>query len=394
MSKKQAINKSVGYVVVFFIFLFSFLSIGIIKSIPVGSMSLGWSKNLTKFINCQAVSYSGELVGIGTDDGFCFVFDKTGKQVFEKKYDYPVLEIKFSFNDAFLFVKSNHSRTISLINLSQKKVVWEKFKTNFVIDQFWVFRDGKSSILFTSEKDKNHQYVYLNQNGATIKEFSLPEIFYRFQCSPSSDGKFVLISLAEGDIYLIQNDGILNWNIHLEPAVREGAIDNPILQIVSKEGVAYLAYQAEEFGKSLFICQAIDSKQNIIWKKEFSSTITDLQLAPDEKKIMMSISDKVIVFETNGRLLFSKDQYGYNPVKASLGSTNILIGFIQTDQRPQNEKSRLILKLFSLNRSRVLWQKRTTKSFLKLAVSQNGFVLLEISQGNVLKYFRYVADSV
>lgn len=395
MIKKRAINKNVGYIVIFCIILLSFISVSVIRTIPVGSMSLEWTKELKKFVNCQTVSYSGERVGIGTDDGYCTIFDRSGKQIFEKKFNSPVMDIKFSFNDIFLFVKSNHSQTITLINLSQKKTVWEKFKSDFDIDQFWVFRDGKSSILFTSEINKNHQYVYLNQNGATIKEFSLPEIFNRFQCNPSADGRYVLISLAEGDIYLIQNDGMLNWNIHLEPPVKEGVIDYPIHQIVSKEGVAYIAYQAEEYGKDLYICQAIDNKQNIVWKKEFGSTIADLQISPDEKKLMVILSDKVFVYESDGQFLFLKNQFGYYPVNANLGPTNILIGFIPSDQSQQNKNTSLIFKLISLSKDQVLWQKRTAKTFSEMSVSQNGYVLLEINRSNissVISYYRFVSN--
>lgn len=388
MIKKKASNKSVVYVILFILFFVSLFSLKTIQANPKGNLLLKWTQNiqLPDRINCQMISYTGNLVGIGTMNGFCYVFDTTGKKIFEKKLKDPVLSIKFSFNDRILYIKSY---TLIAVDLTQKKVLWEKFKKDFQVEDFWLFRDGRSGILLRSTKDITKQYLYLDQKGQTIKETTLPpEIYGNYLCTPSVDGKFLLVSLQEGDLYLIQSDGILAWNIHLDPPLKEGEMDYPIFQTVSKDGSVCLAYTADEYGKVTHICQLIDNKSNILWKKTFSSKINNLALSPDEKKISVSLETKLLIYNLQGKVIFSLDQFGYIPIETWIGSTNILIGFISSDQTQAIKRNFTIFKLFSLNQKEVLWQKHTGKNTEVVSLAKNGYVFLLCSSQSVM-YYKY-----
>ena len=393
MIKKKTFNKStvLGSIVVVLVFIS--LCVVFIKILAGRDLSLKWSKDIPDKINCHTLSYSGDMVGIGTDTGFCYVYNQVGKKVFEKKFPFPILSLKFSYNNNFLYIKGS---SLFAVDLSTQKIVWEKFKKDYIVDDFWVFRDGSKNgrfgILMRSKKDITRIYQYLDQKGQTIKEFVLPEIFGNCSLSASVDGKYLFLSLQEGDLYLFQSDSMAVWNIHLDPPVKE--VNNeypgyPIFQTVTQDGSVCLAYIAEEYGKDLFISELINNKGSTLWKNNLSSPITGLMMSPDEKKILVTTQNKFIVNEISGKTLYSQDQFGYKPSVTRLGTSNVLVGFLSSEESNESEKNTLVFKLISLNRKQVLWQKRTGTDALDFSIGKNGYVFVEISLHRV-KLYRYV----
>jgi hypothetical protein len=389
MIKKKALNKSIGYVWIFILLILVLLSSFLFHFFSKRELSLQWTQDISDKINFHALSYTGDLVGVGTDTGFCYVYDHTGKKVFEKKFPFPILSLKFSYNNAFLYVKGE---TLFAINLTKQEVVWEKFKKDFIVEDFWVFRDGRCSILLHSRNDIKLIYQYLDQKGMTTKEFDLPEIFGNYSCCVSVDGKYLFLSLQEGDLYLFQSDGVLAWNLHLDPPVKEVSSkypQYPIFQSVTKNGSVCLAYLAEEYGKDLFVVQLIDNKSNTLWEKSLPSPISGLMISPDEEKILISTENQIIVDELSGKNLYVIDQFGYKPKITQLGTTNVLVGFVSSENSSDNDKNALVFKLISLSQNHVLWQKRTENDVVDFSVAKNGYLFVEISPHRV-KLYRYV----
>lgn len=394
MIKKKAINKSTILILILALVVFVFFSVELVQIFAKRELSLRWTQSISDKINCHAVSYSGDLVGIGTDTGFCYVFDQSGKKVFEKKFPFPVLALKFSFNSHFLFIKSY---SLFAVNLTTQKIVWEKFKKDYVVEDFWVFResngDSRCGVFMHSTKDITLLYQYLDQKGQTVKEFTLtPEVFGNYSLTTSINGKYLLLSLQEGDLYLFQSDGIVVWNIHLDPPVKEVSSvfpSYPIYQAVTKDGSVCLAYPAEEYGKDLFVSELINNKANIVWKNILSTPITGLTLSPDERKVMISSRNRLVVFEISGKTLYSLDQFGYKPSVTSLGTTNVLVGFLPDEDTKAREDNAVVFKLISLNRKHVLWQKRSVKDFIDFSMAQNGYVFVETSLHRVI-FYHYV----
>jgi hypothetical protein len=393
MIKKKAINKSTVLLSIFaFIVLISLLGV-VLQIFSKRDLSLRWTQVIPDKINCQSVSYSGDFVGVGTDTGFCYVFDSSGKKVFEKKFPSPILTLKFSYNSHFLYVKSY---SLLAVDLTSGKVVWEKFKKDYVVEDFWVFREtngeSRCGVFMRSKKDITLIYQYLDKQGMTVKEFTLPEVFGNYSLATSGNGKYLLLSLQEGDIYLFQSDGIAVWNIHLDPPVKEVSSDfpsYPIFQTVMNDGSVCLAYPAEEYGKDLYVSELINNKANTVWKNILPSPITGLVLSPDEKKVLISSQNKLIVFEISGKTLYSLDQFGYKPSVTSLGTTNVLVGFLPTEESNRRDDNALVFKLISLNRKHVLWQKRSQKDVIDFSMTKNGYVFVETSFHRV-SFYRYV----
>jgi hypothetical protein len=396
MIKKKAINISSVFGTILTLIFFVLAGFFSFQHFANRDLALQWTQDIPDRINCHTVSYSGEFVAIGTDTGFCSVFDKNGKKVLEKKFSFPVLSLQFSYNSKFLYVKGYHLYTIDLLqqksNWEKTKKVdvsWEKFKKGYVIEDFWVFRDSRVSVLFRAEKDITLVYLYLDQKGQTLKESVLPDIFGRYSCNPSVDGKYLLLSLLDGDMYLFQADGVVVWNLHLDPPVKEGLLEYPILQAIMKSGNVCISYLAEEYGKDLFITQLIDTKTNTVWKKNHPTAITGLMISPDEEKILITTKNKFDVFTLSGTLLYSLDQYGYKPDVTRLNATNVLVGFNSSETSGESQRKTLVYKLISLHQKRVLWQKRTENDMFDFTSVKNGYVFVEVSLHRV-KLYRYV----
>jgi hypothetical protein len=388
MIKKKVFNRSRGFVLIFILLIFVFLSGLLFHFFSKRELSLQWTQDIPDKINCHTISYSGDLVSVGTESGICYVYNQAGNKVFERKFPFPILALKFSYNNAFLYVKGESLLAIELAN--QK--IWEKFKKGYIVEDFWVFRDGRCSVLMHSRKDITLVYQYLDQRGMTTKEFVLPEIFGNYSCCTSVDGKYFFLSLQEGDLYLFQSDGIVVWNLHLDPPVKEISTEYPaypIFQSVTKNGSVFLAYSAEEYGKDLFVAQLIDNKSNTVWEKSLPSPISGLMISPDEKKILISTQNKIVVDELSGKNLYTIDQFGYKPKITKLGTTNILVGFVSSEISSDIAKNALVFKLISLSRNHVLWQKKTGNDVVDFSIAKNGYVFVEISQ-HIVKFFRYV----
>lgn len=388
MAKKKALNKTMVYGSLIVLLVFLFLLFFGFSSFQKRVITLLWKQTLDGSINCHATSPAGNLVAVGMVDGGCIVFDQSGKKVFEKKFDFPILDLKFSFSGGTLYIKG---QSLLAVNLSTKKV-WEKFKKDFIVDDFWVFRNGRCSVLFQDKKDIKLVYQHLDQNGQTVKEFVLPEVFGNFSCTHSLDGKYLLFSIQEGDLYLFQSDGTVVWNIHLDPSVKEVDASYPmfpIYQDVSNVGSVCLGYRGEEYGKNVFLAQVIDNKGNTIWRNNYTSPISGIMFSPDQKKILVSSKNSIAVVELSGKNLYSLDQFGYQPVLTKIGSTNLLIGFMPVEVSSELGESDYIIKLVSLSRKKVLWQKRVLKEVTAFSMEKNGYIVVEVTKNQVM-YYRYV----
>ena len=388
MIKKKALNKTVIYRIFFALLFFSVFLFLAFQTFSKRELSLIWKQEMKETINCHTTSLSGELIAIGSVDGKCTILNQKGTVVFEKKLSFPILALKFSYDGNILYVKG---QSLLAINLSNQKI-WEKFKKDYIVEDFWVFRDGRCSVLMHDKKDIKLNYMYLDQNGQTVKEFVLPEVYGNYSCTHSVNGKYFLLSIQEGDLYLFQADSTVVWNIHLDPSVKE--VDKeypmyPIYQALANNGSVCLGYRAEEYGKDVFVAQLIDVKSNILWKKNLTSPISGMMFSPEEKKILISSQNNISVLELSGNTLYSIDQFGYQPILTKLGPTNLLVGFVPLEASRELTKNDFIFKLVSLSRRKVIWQKRVLSEVAAFSMEKNGYVLVEVTRDRVM-YYRYV----
>ena len=214
---------------------------------PKGSLLICWAKKSSAFINSEAISNFGKYIATGTNLGLLTVYDRAGNVVLEKLFKDPILDVKFSYDESYVYVKSY---SVYAVNIRNNSVSWEKFLKNYYVSDFFPFRDGRLGFLFTSKTDLTNLYIYTDSKGGNIKQFKLPETYGRFKVITSSNGKYILFSTEDGNIYNVRYDGYVNWNTHLEPPIFiDAKLNYPLLIDINNDGFTCICYTFEQFGK-------------------------------------------------------------------------------------------------------------------------------------------------
>jgi len=363
------------------LFSFSFM-------LPEGSVSLCWAKESPAFINAEAISNFGKYVAVGTNLGLLTVYDSNGKVVLEKLFKEPILDLKFSYDESHIYVKSY---SVYAVNIKNNSVVWEKFLKNHFVSDFYPFKGGNLGFVFTSKTELSNLYIYTDYRGRNIKQFELPEAYGRFKINASLNGKYLLFSSDEGSVYNIRYDGYVNWNTFLDPPIYKNSTDSyPILQEINNDGSTCISYTYEKFGKKGNILSFFDINGQIIWQKEFDSKINSINFSQDSKKVGLSNSSGVIIYRTDGTILYVNNQYGYESVISLVLPTSFLVGYMPTeDESYLASKRSIIIKFFSLYSKKLIYQKRLNSKNDYFLLSHDGLYFFEISKPFLIKLYKY-----
>lgn len=357
----------------------------ILLNLPVGSLKKVWSVNTQNHINAFKISPSGEWVAVGQSDGLLLIYQKDGSVLVTHQFDDPIRKIIFSLDEKYVYVNAS---IVSCYSIQEKKVLWQKFKKDFSIEDFWVFRNRELGFLFSSKFNLNRLYTHTDPKGITKFEFSLPEMFERYQVKSSENGQFILICQSNGDIYAYQNGSLL-WNNHLDPPVISNSVTFPILADINNEGDVIIAYSASDYGKTAYVALIMDSKGDLKWDNRSESPFQEIQFAQDSAKWLLSMDHATKVLDIKGNILFQRKQYGYSPVWATLGNTTILVGYNAYKKTSDDSLKGTILKLFSLKKEYVIWQKKVIAEFGEYEVNRTGFVMLEVIKPNQANLYRW-----
>lgn len=390
MARKKRRNWFNAYNIFIIIILLS-ISIFFLLSftLPEGSLTICWAKESPGFINAQALSNFGKYVAIGTNLGLLTVYDRDGKVVLEKLFKEPILDLKFSYDESYIYVKTY---SVYAVNIRGNSVSWEKFLKNNYISDFFPFRSGNLGFVFTSKTELSNIYIYTDYRGRNIKQFELPEAYGRFKIKASPNGKYLLFSTDDGNIYNLQYDGYVNWNTYLDPPVFiTPSVGYPILQEISDEGFSCISYTYEQFGKKGNILNFYDLSGNILWQRNFSSRINSLQFSPDSKKISITYSSSIKVYKTDGSVLYEHTQYGYEPIFSSVLFTTFLIGYSSTKNNSNYSVSNkgIIIQFFSLYGKKLLYQKKIDLRSSHFLVSCDGVYFFEVLKPFLIKLYKY-----
>lgn len=356
--------------------------------LPEGSVSLCWAKESPAFINAEAISNFGKYVAVGTNLGLLTVYSSDGKVVLEKLFKEPILDLKFSYDESHIYVKTY---SVFAVNIKKNSVSWEKFLKNHYVSDFYPFKGGNLGFIFASKTDLSNLYIYTDYRGSNIKQFELPEVYGRFNINASQNGKYLLFSSDDGNIYNIRYDGYVNWNTYLDPPVYKNLSNGyPILQEISNDGFSCISYTYEKFGKKGNILGFFDLNGQMLWQKEFKSKINGINFSPDSRKVSIINASGVKIYRTDGTILYEKDQYGYEPFKSLLLPTYFLVGYSEAqDETYLASRRSVIVQLFSLYSKKLLYQKRLNPKSDYFLVSNDGFYFFEISKPFLIRLYKY-----
>jgi len=359
----------------------------ILFHLPIGTLKKVWSVNALSNINAYAVSPSGKWVAIGQADGLLNLYQEDGTILASHHFEDPIRKILFSFDEKLLYVNTS---VVSCFSIQEKKVIWQKFKKDFSVENCWLYRNQQLGFLFSSKFNLNRLYTHTDSKGMTLHEFSLPEMFYRYTIEPSENGMYVILVQSNGDIQLFQtSDGFTLWNDHLDPPVIDDSVLFPVLADVNNTGHTILAYTASDYGTTAYIAIVIDPKGEHIWKTKAESPFQSVQFAQDSSKWLLSMDHATQVLDLKGHLLFQRKQYGYAPVWAYIGNTTVLIGYNAYKKASDESLKGTIIKLFALTKEDVLWQRKVVAETGEYQVNRTGFVLLEVIKPNQVNLYRW-----
>lgn len=369
------------------LFVLGIILIYILFHLPIGTLKKAWSVDSLSNINAYAVSPSGRWVAIGQVDGLLKLFQEDGTVLASHDFEDPIRKILFSIDEKLLYVNTS---VVSCFSIQEKKVIWQKFKKDFSVENFWLYRNQQLGFLFSSKFNLNRLYTHTDSKGITLHEFSLPEMFYRYTMEASENGLYVILVQSNGDIQLFQtNNGFTLWNDHLDPPVEDDSAVFPILADVNNTGHTVLAYTASDYGKITYIAVIIDPKGEHIWKTKAESAFQSVQFAQDSSKWLLSMDHATQVLDLKGHLLFQRKQYGYAPVWASIGNTTVLIGYNAYKKSSDESLKGTIIKLFALTKEDVLWQRKVIAETGEYQVNRNGYILLEVIKPNQVNLYRW-----
>lgn len=374
------------FVILFLLGLSIFFSFSFM--LPKGHISLCWAKESPAFINAEAISNFGKYVAVGTNLGLLTVYDSDGKVILEKLFKEPILDLKFSYDESHIYVKTY---SVYAVNIKKNSVSWEKFLKNNYVSDFFPFKDGNLGFIFTSKTDLSNLYIYTDYRGRNIKQFKLPEIYGTFKINASQNGKYLLFSDDEGNIFNLRYDGYVNWNTYLDPPVYKNLSNNyPILQEISNDGFSCISYTYEKFGKKGNILSFFDLNGQILWQKECKSRINGINFSPDSKKVSIIDSSGVRIYKIDGTILYKNNQYGYVPITSLVLPTSFLVGYSQTqDETYLTSRRGIIVQFFSLYSNKLLYQKRLNSKNDYFLVSSDGFYFFEISKPFLIRLYKY-----
>jgi len=367
------------------VFVILLILIYILLNLPIGSLKKVWSVNTQNHINTYQISPSGEWVAVGQADGLLLLYQQDGEVFVSHQFDDPVRKIVFSLDEKYVYVNTS---IVSCFSIHEKKVIWQKFKKDFSIEDFWVYRNQELGFLFSSKFNLNRLFTHTNPKGVTTYEFSLPEMFERYHVESSDNGLFVLICQSNGDMYAYQNGSVL-WNNHLDPPVIEKSVAFPLLTDINNEGYTIIAYTASEYGKTTYLSLILDNKGEITWNQRAESSFLAMQFAQDSTKWLLSMEHATQVLDLKGNILFQRKQYGYSPVWASLGNTTVLVGYNAYKKTSDESLKGTIIKLFALKKEYVIWQKKVIAEFGEYQVNRTGSVMLEVLKPNQANLYRW-----
>ena len=359
----------------------------ILFHLPIGSLQKAWSAQTEGSINAYAISPSGSWVALGQTDGTLIIYQQDGSVYATHSFQDPIRKILFSLDESLVYVNTS---VVSCYHVTEKKVIWQKFKKDFSVENFWLYRNQQLGFLFSSKFNLNRLYTHTDKKGMTLHEFSLPEMFERYRVETTENGLYVILIQSNGDIQLFQtSNGFTLWNDHLDPPVIEDSILFPVLADVNDTGYSIIAYTASDYGKTAYIAMILDPKGEHVWKTRSESAFQSVQFAQDSSKWLLSTDQATQVLDLKGQILFQRKQYGYTPVWSAIGNTTILVGYNAYKTSSDDSLQGTIIKLFTLAKEEVLWQKKILVESGEYQVNRTGNVLLEVIKPNTTNLYRW-----
>ncbi len=380
-------------VVIFIALLLSLLHLGHVFIFPEGSLEILWENKADQYINAYAASFYGNRIAIGKADGKVSVFERGGELIYQHAFGDPVQGLHFSDSGKTMYVQTYN---ILKVDLDQKAVLWEKFIPNHYINNFWKLNNDSLAYLFSSKTSIDHIFMLTDNNGATLHQFDLPELYDDFESTVSPEESYFFIATESSDLYHMSFDGMVNWMLRLDPPAIKLNHTHPVFFDLNTRGEVCVAYSYERLGIEGHQIIFFDSEGDILWKDDLLHPAVKVQFSRDGKKILVNTKDEIYVYTHHGRQLMDLGQFGYYSLRTEIYFNRLLVNYFSRHSiraleylNKMRPPSRSVLRLVSIDQKRVKWQKLLHKNRQHFLVSAEGKVFLEIIKPDIIRMYQY-----
>ncbi len=274
---------------------------------------LVWRQRIKGTVNDLDISERGSYIIAGSDGGLVYLFDRTGKKLWEHALLNPINSVALSSGGANLLSASGNV----LYYFSGDGALLWNYSGSTEIKRVAMNRDG-DRIAFAS----GNVLYYLNRNGALLWTYSTSSPIT--STAVNADGSKV--ASASGNVlYYFKGDGSLIWTYSGFTEIQSVAMNRDGDRIAFASGgvLYYMDDQASLLwnftditdvaissdgrlilAKSNNILLAINKGGSVIWQEVSENTLGTISLSPDGKFLTYSEGESVFLRD-NSRITIS-----------------------------------------------------------------------------------------
>jgi hypothetical protein len=237
---------------------------------------LVWRQRIKGTVNDIDISEKGAYVVAGSIDGFAYLFDKSGRKIWEHDLAAPVNSVAINaLGERLLFASGS-----ILYHLNgEGQLIWN-YTSPAKINSVAMNREG-DKIAFSSE----NVLYYLTENGSLLWTYSTSNPISSIAIN--SDGSN--IASASGNVlYYFSEDGTLDWTYSSTTEINSVALNHEGDRIAfASGGVLYY----------------MDNLASLLWNL---TDISDIALSSDGGLILAKSDNILLAFNNRGSLLWKE----------------------------------------------------------------------------------------
>jgi hypothetical protein len=357
-------------------------------SFAQGVLEEMWHIEIDCPIASHTISSKGNYVAVGDTNGMVHVYSQDGSEHFSHQFDFPILDLQFSFDEASLLVRCY---SVYCIDLVEQRISWEKFyqPDNYYIENFWVYQDGKIGYLASSLKQLESIYFLTNSEGVSIEEpKQLPTTHVRYHITPSPDGKLLVWTTEEGTIECISYYGFVHWNKQVSFSNQSSSDPYPFLQDINDNGDICISFSHLQGDAEITTILLINIDGVVLWERTSTEALQTLAFSHQRDTILVGTHKNVQLYGLSGNLLHTKKIFGYQIEQTDIFYSHLLIRYRPTSEIRPRSFQKGIVELSWLDN--IIWRKHTIETTkTEFSIADNGYVFLEVSYPQKFSFYKF-----
>ena len=280
---------------------------------------LAWKQRIKGAVNDIDISEKGDYVAAGSAAGFAYLFDKSGKKIWEQELSSPVNGVSIdALGEIMLFASGS---TLYYFD-GDGQLIWN-YTSPTIINNVASNREG-DKIAFSAE----NVLYYLTGNGTLLWTYSTSNPISSIAINSKGSN---VASASENVLYYFSEDGTLDWTYSSTTKInsvalnREGNriafasggilyyMDNQASLLWNLTGISDIALSSDGsliLGKSDNILLAVNNRGSILWKEISKNTLGAISVSSEGKFLIYSEGDSIFLRD-NSKITIAEQPAGW-----------------------------------------------------------------------------------